>query len=111
MKNLFADIPESTEDEWMETLLRAPGFRVERIVSRGHCSPCGFWYDQEENEWILLLQGSAGLRVEGQKEILVLRPGDSFHLDRRKKHRVEWTASGQNTVWLAVYYTGSSNFE
>ncbi len=111
VKNLLAGIPEPLEEEWKETLLSMPGFRIERIVSRGHRSPDGFWYDQEENEWILLLQGSAGLRLEGQKEILVLRPGDSFHIDRRRKHRVEWTDPKKNTVWLAVYYAGSSYFK
>ncbi len=109
MKNLFSDIPGTLEEEWMETLLRAPGFRVERIVSRGHRSPDGFWYDEEENEWILLLQGSAGLRVEGRNEILVLHPGDSFHMDRHRRHRVEWTAPEQNTIWLAVHYADPSD--
>jgi len=108
MKNLFADIPENLpdniKDELFDTLVQTPCFRVERIVSRGHCSPPGFWYDQDENEWVILLKGSAGLRFEAQEGILVLNPGDYLHIDRRLRHRVEWTDPKQETVWLAVYY-------
>lgn len=104
MKNLFADIPENLPDELMETILQAAGFRVERIVSRGHSSPVDFWYDQDDNEWVILLKGSAGLLLDGQKDALVLKPGDYLHIDRHVRHRVEWTAPDEDTVWLAVHY-------
>jgi cupin 2 domain-containing protein len=124
MKNLFADIPNKFKDnlldnlpanspdnlpdnskgELFDTLLQTPCFRVERIVSHGHSSPYGFWYDQDENEWVILLKGSAGLRFEGQENILVLNPGDYLHIDRHRRHRVEWTDPQQETVWLAVHY-------
>ena len=103
-RNLFADVPGNLKDEFVETILQAPGLRVERIVSRGHRSPAGFWYDQEEKEWVVLLKGSAGLRFEGREDLIILHPGDSVHIDRRRKHRVEWTDAAQDTVWLAVYY-------
>jgi len=77
---------------------------VERIVSHGHCSPDGFWYDQDENEWVILLKGSAGLRFEDQDSVLVLNPGDYLHINGHQRHRVEWTDPKQETIWLAVYY-------
>jgi cupin 2 domain-containing protein len=112
MKNIFADVPEifpdtlpdNSKDELFDTLVQAPSFRLERIVSRGHCSPPGFWYDQDENEWVTLLKGSAGLRFENQESILVLNPGDYLHIDRHRRHRVEWTDPQQETVWLALHY-------
>jgi cupin 2 domain-containing protein len=112
MKNIVADVPEifpdtlpdNSKDELFDTLVQAPSFRLERIVSRGHCSPPGFWYDQDENEWLILLKGSAGLRFEGQEGILVLNPGDYLHIDRHHRHRVEWTDPQQETVWLALHY-------
>jgi cupin 2 domain-containing protein len=104
MKNLFADIPENLKDELFQTILQTTCFRVERIVSHGHCSSDGFWYDQDENEWIILLKGSAGLRFEDQDGVLVLNPGDYLHINRHQRHRVEWTDTQQETIWLAVYY-------
>ena len=104
MKNLFADIPENLKNELIETILQTPGFRIERIVSQGHCSPEGFWYDQNEKEWVILLQGSAGLRFDDKEELVVLYPGDYLHIDRHQRHRVEWTDPEQETIWLAVHY-------
>jgi cupin 2 domain-containing protein len=104
MRNLFADIPENLRDELMETILQTPSFRVERIVSRGHCSPPGFWYDQDENEWVILLKGSAGLRFDGREDVFALNPGDHLHINRRQRHRLEWTDPEQETIWLAVHY-------
>lgn len=105
MKNLFADIPEDLKDELIETILQTSGLRVERIVSRGHCSPAGFWYDQADNEWVILLKGSAGLRFDGQEDAIVLNPGDYLHIAKRLKHRIEWTDPERETIWLAVHYS------
>lgn len=104
MKNIFADIPQDLTDERLETLLETPRFRMERIVSRGHCSPEGFWYDQENREWVILLQGKAKLRFEDQKEPVTLIPGDYLLIDQHRKHRVEWTDPEQDTIWLAVHH-------
>ncbi len=60
--NLFADIPEDLPEELIQSLLGKPGVRIERIVSLGHASPEGFWYDQEAHEWVLILAGVARLR-------------------------------------------------
>ena len=102
--NIFSDIPDSAPKEIFTSLASSPNCKVERIISDGHSSPEGFWYDQEQNEWVLLLQGKAALLLEGKEEPLVLAPGDYVNIPARQKHRVEWTDSGQKTIWLAVHY-------
>lgn len=102
--NLFADIPSALEQELVERIAAGHGVRVERIVSRGHASPEGFWYDQEENEWVVLLRGRAALRVEGEDEDVTLAPGDHVDIPAHTRHRVQWTAEDEDTVWLAVFY-------
>ena len=104
MDNLFAGIPTSLPDELTEILLSRQGLRIERIVSRGHASPEDFWYDQAEDEWILLLAGSAGLQFGDEAETRTLRPGDHLHIPAHRRHRVAWTAADTDTVWLAVFF-------
>ena len=103
--NLLSNLPASLPAELFETLLRADGLRVERIVSRGHASPDGFWYDQDQAEWVLLLSGAARLRFEGEAEPVELAPGAFVNIPARRRHRVEWTDPGQATVWLAIHYS------
>jgi cupin 2 domain-containing protein len=104
VRNLFDDIPAALEAEFAEHLVVGRGVRVERIVSRGHASPQGFWYDQDEAEWVVLLRGAAALRFEGDERDVVLRPGDHVDIPAHTRHRVQWTAPDQDTVWLAVFY-------
>ncbi len=92
-------------DEFTETLIDSPGsMRIERIVSVGHASPENFWYDQEEDEWVMLLTGSASLRFDGQIEPVVLHSGDWVVIPAHVRHRVEWTDPELKTVWIAVFY-------
>jgi cupin 2 domain-containing protein len=105
VRDLFADIGESLRNELVETILQTYGFRIERIVSRGHSSPEDFWYDQEEHEWVILLKGSAVLRFEDQYESITMNPGNYIKIGKHQKHRVEWTDPEQDTIWLAVYYS------
>lgn len=100
--NLFDDLPANLPNEFVTTLLEATGLRIERIVSHGHASPDGFSYDQAEHEWVVVLRGAARLSIEGQLRDLV--PGDCLHIPAHQKHRVEWTAPDEPTVWLAVFY-------
>ena len=101
--NLFENLPAAAKEEEFTTLAEFRGARIERIVSTGQASPPGFWYDQEQAEWVLLLSGGAGLLLEGESEPRVLRPGDYVEIPARKKHRVEWTDAVEPTVWLAVH--------
>lgn len=107
MKNIFDPIPESSQEEIVTDLLSTDGVRIERIVSFGKGSPEGFWYDQDESEWVLLLEGSATLRFE-EGEPAHLKPGDHLNIPAGKRHRVEKTAENCRTVWLAVFYPPSS---
>jgi cupin 2 domain-containing protein len=103
-ENIFADLPAALPAEAVSILLTAPRLRIERIVSAGQASPPGFWYDQAEGEWVLLLAGAARLSIEGEAAPRDLRPGDYLHLPARLRHRVEWTDPATPTVWLAIFY-------
>jgi cupin 2 domain-containing protein len=100
--NVFDGLPAHLPNELFTTLLEAAHVRVERIVSRGHASPPGFWYDQEQSEWVVLLRGAAKLCFED--ETLALQPGDCVNIAAHRKHRVEWTTPDEPTIWLAVHY-------
>jgi len=102
--NIFADVPGQVPDELFEDLLKTGAVRVERIVSRGHRSPDGFWYDQDRNEWVIVLKGRARLRFDGQADAVELGAGDYINIPAHTRHRVEWTDPAADTVWLAVYY-------
>jgi cupin 2 domain-containing protein len=105
--NLFAGLPRSTlELEQFSELFARPGLRIERIVSTGQASPQGFWYDQPEGEWVLLLQGAALLRFADEPEARKLGPGDYLDIPPGRRHRVEWTQAEPATVWLAMHYAG-----
>ena len=102
--NLLDNIPENAPKELVTELLKADDMRIERIVSFGQSSPDGFWYDQEENEWVLLLEGSATLTFE-EGDSVELKPGDHLNIPAGKRHRVEETDRDDRTVWLAVFYS------
>jgi cupin 2 domain-containing protein len=100
--NLFAELPASLPEEVAETLGESGHVRIERIVSRGRASPAGFWYDQEQHEWVTVLQGAARLRFAHQT--IEMKPGDFVNIPAHTKHRVDWTTPDGPTVWLAVHY-------
>lgn len=104
--NLFAGLPSAAlADEQFATILQRQGLRIERIVSTGQASPPDFWYDQNEGEWVVLLQGEAKLRFADEADARHLRAGDFIDITAHRRHRVDWTAPDQATVWLAVFYT------
>lgn len=104
MGSLLEGIPKELSEEVFDTIYSTDNVMIERIVSRGHASPEGFWYDQKKNEFVLVVKGSAGLKLENENDIVVLKPGDYFNIGAHVKHRVEWTDSTCETIWLAVYY-------
>jgi cupin 2 domain-containing protein len=104
MENIYNNIPDHLPRELFDGILSGRDFRMERIVSRGHKTPEGTWYDQDEDEWVLVLKGCAGLCIQGRKEVIVMGPGDYVHLDAHVKHRVEWTDEAGETVWLAIHF-------
>ncbi len=102
--NLLHAIPGSLPAEITDCLLQSGGVRIERIVSKGQHSAPGFWYDQSESEWVLLVKGDAVLRFEQGDQIVHLTPGMYLNIAAHERHRVESTAADQETVWLAVFY-------
>ncbi|HXH72993.1 MAG TPA: cupin domain-containing protein [Mariprofundaceae bacterium] len=104
IRNIFEAIPADLPEELVQILLENRGVRIERIVSRGHASPAGFWYDQPDDEWVLLLTGSAGIQFEGEAVVRELGPGDHLLIPAHRRHRVVWTDADGDTVWLAVFF-------
>lgn len=102
--NLFQELPNKLSSELVEILAQSESVRIEKIVSTGQRSPDTFWYDQEEHEWVIVLRGEARLELEGQTELLHLKPGDHVNLPAHCRHRVDWTLPDTATVWLAVFY-------
>ena len=101
--DLLRDLPRDLPEELVETLLESDTVRIERIVSTGHASAEGFWYDQPRPELVLVVQGRARLEFD-DGETLDLAPGGWVDLPARRRHRVAWTTPDEPTVWLAVHY-------
>ena len=103
VRNLFQGIPGALPTEHFSDLFERPGLRIERIVSRGHATPEGEWYDQDQGEWVLVLQGSARLLFEGESQERDLGVGDYVFIAAHIRHRVTWTDPDQDTIWLAIF--------
>ena len=109
LANLFDTIPADLPDELIDTLVGTDSFRLERIVSRGHVTEEGEWYDQNRDEWVVLLRGAARLRFQDPDDDIQLKPGDHLLIAAHHRHRVEWTAPDQETVWLALHFDSTPN--
>jgi cupin 2 domain-containing protein len=101
--NLLEGLPRHQAAEQIERLIDGANLRIERIVSTGQASPPGFWYDQPDDEFVVLLAGAARLHFEADDLTLDLKPGDWVEIPARVRHRVEWTQTDPPTVWLAVH--------
>ena len=104
MPNLLQNVPQALAEELVDVLAVGTGTRIERIVSTGHASPPDFWYDQDESEWVVVLQGRARLLIKGETEPQELAPGDWINIPAHVQHRVDWTTDVEPTVWLAIFY-------
>jgi cupin 2 domain-containing protein len=105
--NLFTDVTRRLVAERTDVLVNEASVRLERIISTGHATAPGDWHDQDRDEWVVVLRGSAGLRFEGDAEVLEMHVGDHLVIPAHRRHRVEWTDSQEPTVWLAVHYSGA----
>ena len=103
MNNLLSSLPETLDEEVFESILEAGHVRIERIVSKGHTSPAEGWYDQDEHEWIMVLEGAGTVAFEHGQSIR-LEKGDNLMIPAHSRHRVSWTDPERVTVWLAVFY-------
>jgi peptide chain release factor len=102
--NLYSGIPAAFSEEICEVLVETRHLRLERILSAGQATPAGEWFDQGSDEWVVLLDGKAGLLFEGESRVRVLSPGDTLLIPARCRHRVEWTNPAGKTVWLALHF-------
>ena len=100
VENIFADLPPSSGQEQFLTLFDNEAVKIERILSQSHSSPIGFWYDQPESEWVIVLRGYATLEFEGG-ELIEMKEGDHLAIARHVKHRI--SQSGSDTIWLTVH--------
>jgi cupin 2 domain-containing protein len=100
--NVLTSIPHGLPEELSTVLQQGHGVRIERIVSTGHRSPEGYWYDQPEHEWVMVLTGAA--RIEFDDRVIEMQSGASINIPAHTRHRVEWTTPDEPTVWLAVFY-------
>jgi cupin 2 domain-containing protein len=102
--NLFAHLPAKLRAELIEVIAQSAHVKIERIVSTGQTTPPGEWYDQDTNEWVIVLRGRARLRFEDERELRALAAGDHVTIAAHRRHRVEWTDPSEPTVWLTVHY-------
>lgn len=102
--NIFDRLPADRSAEHFDTVAILDGGKVERIVTFGQSSPEGFWYDQDQNEWVLVLRGRAKLEIEGFPDTVELSPGDYVNLPAHTRHRVDWATRDEPTIWLAIHY-------
>jgi len=100
--NLFALPDPLPEGEFFETLMPASSVRVERIVSTGQFTPPGVWLEEDVDEWVALLQGSAAIGYEDQR-MVELEQGDWILIPAHTRHRVVSTTADPPCVWLAIH--------
>ena len=100
VRNIFIDLSKRDDREEFSTLFENSSAKVERIISHSHSSPPGFWYEQDWDEWVIVLRGSASLEFE-DNEVIELREGDCVTIAKHVKHRVAHTS--RETVWLAIH--------
>mgnify|MGYP000359670791 CR=1 FL=1 len=103
MNNIFGSIPCEIDKEIFTDLFKHENIRIERIVSKGQISPENGYYDQNENEWVMVLQGAGIIAFDDDSEVK-LEKGDYLNIPKNKKHKVTWTDPDFVTIWLAIFY-------
>lgn len=100
--NFLSNVPEvNSGSEYFEIIKDSDSFLIERIVSNNAVSPAEGWYDQDHDEWVLIMQGAAVIETESEK--FELRSGDTFFIPANLKHRVIYTSAIPVCIWLAVH--------
>jgi cupin 2 domain-containing protein len=101
--NIFDSLPEDISEEIFTVLAQGEAVKIERIISRGQSSPASGWYDQNDNEWVIVLSGEARISLENDRGFH-LKAGGYLNIPAHTKHKVEWTKPNTETIWLAVHY-------
>lgn len=104
VNNLCSNLPALMEQESFQSLVTEAGMKIERIVSYGHSSPAAGWYDQDQDEWVMVVQGEGKLEFEGDPEVKHMCAGDYIHIPAHCRHRVIWTRPDTHTIWLAIFF-------
>ena len=106
--NIMEHLPKGSADEVFEVLARGQDVKIERIISKGHTSPEEGWYDQDQAEWVMVIDGAAELTFEPD-QTRRLNKGDHILIPPHQKHKVSWTDPTKETVWLAVFFSPNSH--
>ncbi len=89
-----------SDKEIFQTIAKSESVRIERIISNGQMTAEDFWYDQEEYEFVMLIEGKSILRFENKT--VELKNGDYVLIKPHEKHRVEYTS--KPAVWLCIFF-------
>lgn len=100
--NIYQNIPDYAKTEIFEDILKSENIRIERIISYGPESNDSEWYEQNENEWVILIEGKAKLIFEDSE--LILEKGDHINIPAMKRHKVEIIEKENKCIWIAVFY-------
>ena len=100
--NIFEQIIVDKSEEKFFEIFKNEKIKIEKIVSNGQTSPENFWYEQEENEFVLFLEGFAIVEFEDFE--MELKKGDCLNIKAMQKHRVKFTSLNEPTIWFAVFY-------
>ncbi len=104
MQSLTKHNYSDTSDEIFESLLKKPGFLLERIITNGQTTPRGEWLCQARSEFVLMVKGSASLLFKENGGLVQLQPGDYIIIGQNKSHRVESVSQDEETIWLALHF-------
>ncbi len=103
LENIFDSIPDNLDVEVFDLLLQSNQLKIERIISKGQSSPKSGWYNQDKNEWVIVLKGEALISFENDEEVN-LKVGSYLDIPAHTKHKVKWTDQETETIWLAIAY-------
>ncbi len=101
--NIYQSSVSAGSKEVVEQLVAKNSLKIEKIASMGHSSPATGWYDQDDNEWVVVLKGDAIVAFEDGKKVR-MGEGDYLDIPAHTRHKVEWTSPDIETIWLAVHY-------
>ncbi len=98
--------------ELFQSMFKTENSHIERIISTGQFTPSEEWYDQERDEFVVLMQGEATLLIEiiisgnEQKEFkeIKLKKGDYINIPKHVRHQVKETSKDEACIWLAFHY-------
>ncbi|HOH83982.1 MAG TPA: cupin domain-containing protein [Bacteroidales bacterium] len=101
--NIFTGLASQSKEEIFNPLFSSKNIKIEQIISSGQTSPARGWYDQEQHEWVVLVEGEATLEFENSQK-KKLQKGDYIFIPAHTKHKVFYTSANPPCIWLAVFF-------